>query len=64
MVIIYMICTGKIKNARNDWLGNKGAMTAAGGEPMSHGEPWWAWIFRENRSGTNMISILKIGKYS
>ena len=31
---------------------------------VSHGEPWWAWIFRENRSGTNMISILKIGKYS
>ena len=49
-----MICTGKIKNARNDWLGNKGAMTAAGGEPVSP----MAWIFSENRSGTNMISIL------
>ena len=29
-----MIFTGKI-SARNDWLGNKGAMTAAGGEPVS-----------------------------
>ena len=29
-------------------------MTAAGGEPVSP----MAWIFSENRSGTNMISIL------